>query len=361
VPPADEDSEPAELAEDSGAVEDVPCWSVTEGADVFSDFVLVENICVLDDDSDGDGDLPGSGGLSGEDGLPEGQASGQEGLVGDDGLLDDSGGLPGVDPSAGDPFADPLAGDPFADPLAGDPFADPFGGDPFADPFGGDPFADPFGGDPFADPFADPLAGDGPIDVSGEAPAEEPSVARVGWRCAARTGRLEMFASTGLEPALLPNGEAVVLLRLGWQDEPVAPTWEIRDERDEEGTFVGKFIVYEGLWQPDPEFDHDRVGLPVSETDHPLTGIQGDAEKLLPEHEETTARSDFDQRVEHAQHAPHLVHAPQDIAGDALQWLRRTDAEDAAMHVSIGSVQVTFDVSGWEDHIEALDSCAGSQ
>ncbi|MDE0162783.1 MAG: hypothetical protein OXL98_13720, partial [Acidimicrobiaceae bacterium] len=198
-------------------------------------------------------------------------------------------------------------------------------------------------------------------DVSGEAPAEEPSVARVGWRCAARTGRLEMFASTGRQPALLPNGEAVVLLRLSWQDEPVAPSWEILDERDEDGTLVGKFIVYKGLWQPDPELDHDRAGLPVSETDHPLTGIQGDAEKLLPEDEETTDPSRFDQRAEHAQHAPHLVHAPQDTAGDALEWLRRTDAEDAAMHVSIGSVQVTFDVSGWEDQIAALERCEYSR
>lgn len=254
--------------------EDVPCWSVTEDGDVFSNFVLLENVCSIDaapgedasEDSLGDGDI-------------------LEGALGDGAVEDDLGEV---------------------------------------------------------------LLGE---DVQ----AEVPTTARVGWRCAVQTGRLEMFASTGRPPALLPNDEVMVLLRFGSQEVPVAPEWQVRAERDA-GLVVDTFIVYEGLWLPGPADDHDRAGLPISENDFPLVGIQDDASKTLPEHENTTRRSHFDQREAHAQHAPHLVHAPDDITGDALRNMQQ-DGEDAVLHISIGSTQVTFDLSGWEDHIAALDPC----
>lgn len=312
VPPMAEASDPEELADGTG--EDVPCWRTIESADVFSDFVLLENVCVLDDGPEAE-DGPADGqSLAGEDGPAEGQSlAGEDGLAGGEGFD----GLSGED----GPGADALAAD------------------------------DLFG----------PDAMTGLLDPSdGDVPVEEPAIARVGWRCATDTGRLEMFASTGRPPALLPNDEAVVLLRWSSQDEPAGPTWEVRAERDDEGNFESRYIVYEGLWRPGPALDHDRAGLPTSEADFPLTGIQDDAPKTLPENEETTVRSRFDQRQEHAQHAPHLVHAPQGTVGDALEALRRTDQGSAVLYVSIGSAQVAFDVSGWEDHIDALDPCGDS-
>ena len=331
-----ESAEPGAAADGSEVPEEAPCWSVTEDGDVFSNFVLLENICALEDPAL-DGEAPDEGLLEGAvgEGLSEGaqgdpapEAPDEQALA--EGLLEGAQGDPAPEAPDEQALGEGLSGDGLGDPASG------------------------------AD-LLDAVLGLGPLDDAlGEGATEEPSMARVGWRCAVQTGRLEMFASTGEQPSLLPNDEAVVLLRFGSQDRPVVPSWTVREELDDEEEVEGTFIVYEGLWQPDPADDHDRAGLPVSETDHPVVGIQGGASKRLPEHELTTRRADFDRRQEHAQHAPHLVHAPNDIAEDALRSLRRQDGEEAVLHLSIGSAQVTFDVSGWEEHIAALDPCGAA-